>query len=95
MDEIKKYVLTILDEQYSIVSDESETLVLKAAAKVDSLMREVVEKAPSLDKRKVAILAALRISIENERSQQNSKSLDDSLSCLSVSIDRALVEEEL
>jgi len=57
----KKFTLDIFDSQYSIISDENDDNLLKAAQLVDSLMREIFDQSKITDAKKVAVLAALRI----------------------------------
>lgn len=59
--EKKKLKIDIFNDQYSLISDEKEGDVLKAAFMVDKLMREIAEKSNLRDDKKVAVLAALRI----------------------------------
>jgi len=59
--QIKKYKAHILGDTYSIVSDEKESFILESVQSVDSVMREISEKMPTMDKQKVAVLAALKI----------------------------------
>ena len=59
--QLKKYKAHILGDTYSIVSDEKESFILESVQSVDSVMREISEKMPALDKQKVAVLAALKI----------------------------------
>lgn len=59
--QMKKYKAHILGETYSIVSDEKESFILESVQSVDSVMREISEKMPTMDKQKVAVLAALKI----------------------------------
>ena len=53
--------ITIYGETYSLVTSESEEHLVIAAKMVDSLMREIVNKAPHTEEKKCALLAALRI----------------------------------
>ncbi len=59
--QLKKYKAHILGDTYSIVSDEKESFILESVQSVDSVMREISEKMPAMDKQKVAVLAALKI----------------------------------
>lgn len=59
--QVKKYKAHILGDTYSIVSDEKESFILESVQSVDSVMREISEKMPTMDKQKVAVLAALKI----------------------------------
>jgi cell division protein ZapA len=55
------YKLLIFDEQYSVVSDESQSHVHKAALMVDSLMKEIASKASQIDEKRIAVLVALQM----------------------------------
>ena len=59
--QLKKYKAHILGDTYSIVSDEKESFILESVQSVDAVMREISEKMPTMDKQKVAVLAALKI----------------------------------
>jgi len=58
----KKLKIEIFNEQYSLVSDEAEQDIIKAAQVVDELMREISEKSGICETQKIAVLAALKIS---------------------------------
>ena len=60
----KQYKITILDNDYSLVSDESEQHVRSTVEYVNSLMKEVLEKSRLTDQTKVAVLASLQIASE-------------------------------
>jgi len=61
MNEKKSYKVQIFEEQYSLLSDESEAFVLKAAEIVDTVMKEISHQAMITDPKKIAVLSALRI----------------------------------
>lgn len=69
----KQYKITILDNEYSLVSDESEVHVQSTVQHVDSLMKEVLEKSRLQDQTKVAVLAALQIASELLHLQEEKK----------------------
>jgi cell division protein ZapA (FtsZ GTPase activity inhibitor) len=76
MSNVKQYKVTIFGDHYSLMSDESEEAVLKAASFVDTAMKEIVDKTKLQDAKKVAILVALRAasmktSLESERDAIN------------------------
>lgn len=58
--EKKQYKVSILDEQYTIVSDEAPDIFLECVEYVDSLMREMTEKSRISDGKKIAVLVALQ-----------------------------------
>lgn len=55
------YKLLIFDEPYSVVSDESQANVHKAALMVDTLMRDIAAKLSQIDEKRIAVLVALQI----------------------------------
>lgn len=60
MNEAKSYKVSILDDQYALLSDESEERVHDLARQVDSMMREIAVRAQGASQKKVAVLAALQ-----------------------------------
>lgn len=74
--EVKKYTVTILGQPYTVVSDESESDVIKASAAVNSLMTEIAHKAPHINNYDRAVLTALKLALsattlEAEREKSN------------------------
>ncbi len=59
-DTKKKFTVTILGQEYTIVSDEAEQQVLQAAALINTWMQEIVQKSQGIDPKKVAVLVALQ-----------------------------------
>lgn len=55
------YKLLIFGDHYSVVSDESQSQLTKAAAMIDALMKEISAKVPNIDEKRVAVLAALQM----------------------------------
>lgn len=55
------YKLLIFGDHYSIVSDESQAHITKAAAQVDALMKEISAKANHVDEKRIAVLVALQL----------------------------------
>lgn len=58
------YKVLINGDEFHLVSDESQAHVLKAAERVDAIVQELSAKVSHIDKRKVAILAALQLASE-------------------------------
>ena len=54
----------IFGQTYSVRAEGEASTILELAAYVDGKMREVAERAPTVDAAKIAILAALNISDE-------------------------------
>lgn len=55
------YRISVFGEQYTLQSDEPAQRVLEAATLVDSLMKEIAAQHVTLESKKVAVLAAIRI----------------------------------
>ncbi len=68
MSEIKKRTVTIFDELYTILSDEPEELLSQAVTYVNDNVHTLSQKAGVQDKTKVALLSALQIAIELQKS---------------------------
>lgn len=68
-----KHSISILDETYTILSDEGEQAVEQLALRVDELMRSIatatttLEKLSSIDVKRAAIFAALHFANELKR----------------------------
>lgn len=59
--EIKKYEITVLGELYTLVSDQGEGHILATSQKVNEIIKEISQKAPYLEPKKIAVLTALKI----------------------------------
>ena len=75
--ETTSYKVIIFDEEYHLVSDEQQELVLSAAAMVDNMMQEMSKSAPRFQKDKLAVLAALQCATKFIQAE---KSLDGQMS---------------
>ena len=95
MNEKKIYKVQIFEELYTLLSDDPESFVLKAAELVDLIMKDVSCQSMISDPKKVAILSALRIAdkllnIEHDYSKLQQKAIalenyiDQELSIISV-----------
>lgn len=62
--ELKKYKAQIFGESYPIVSDEDEFFVGNVILQVDNLMKDIAERNEVSDTKKIAVLAALKVSEE-------------------------------
>ena len=58
-NQVKNYKVTIFGSQYTLVSDQSESLIHKAAEHIDGLMTAIAHEHQSTDGQKIAILAAV------------------------------------
>lgn len=61
MNKEKSLKIGIFNKEYTLVSDESEHQVMKAADVVDTLMKEIHQQAKTLPEDRIAVLAALRL----------------------------------
>jgi cell division protein ZapA (FtsZ GTPase activity inhibitor) len=80
MNEKKSYKVQIFEEHYVLSSDESETLVMKAAEMVDASMKEISHHCSQIDAKKIAVLTALRIAgtllnLEREQNEDHQKQI--------------------
>jgi len=72
----------IFNDQYSLVSDENKDQIIKSAALVDKLMKEVAEKSPIGESKKIAVLVALRLAaklVNLESTMANYKDVQEKL----------------
>jgi len=86
----KKIKITIFEESYGLVTDESEAHILQAASLVDTQMKEIAKHLGTLDLKKLAVLVALqtmskllhaerKIEVENKIQERINKELDKAL----------------
>lgn len=68
----KKYTVSVQNETYFLLSDETEEKILKISKLVNDSLEEISQKAPSLSSRQVAILALFNAYLEKNK-------LDDAL----------------
>lgn len=59
----QKFNITLLGRSYTIVTDESENDLAMAAVRLDEIMKAIAAATTVLDVQKVAVLAALKISL--------------------------------
>ena len=69
-----RVVVSIYGKEYGLVSEVDAEYIKKAAAYLDSKMREVAENYPNIPEARIAVLAALNIADELFRTKGN---LDD------------------
>jgi cell division protein ZapA (FtsZ GTPase activity inhibitor) len=62
--EFRKYIVTILQEPYTLIGDEPEGDVLEASRRVDAIMQEISSKAPQSANHHKAVLAALQLALK-------------------------------
>ena len=74
----KQYVnVSIFGKSYVVSTDEGEEHVLSAAQMLDSLMKEVAEKVPTLSSIDVAILVSLQLAAEEKRGREKQDSFQN------------------
>lgn len=61
MNEAKNYVIRILNDQYTIHSDESQDHIDKSSELVNLFVREILNDNKHIEHKKAAVLAALRM----------------------------------
>lgn len=67
----KKYHVRVLDQEYVIMSDESQEHVTQVAQRVEQLMRDMSLKTRGvLDVKKTAIFAALKLASDALKQEQ-------------------------
>ena len=90
MNEAKQYTIRILDDEYSVVSDESADQVFEVAQLVDNLAQEIARKAPNADHKKILALVALRFARDWHSAQKHIDFSSEVHSTLIESINREL-----
>ena len=70
MEELKKLNVTILGKNYSISTNEEESNICNAAKLVDSLMKNVANKTVLKDSSKMAVLVALQLANDLEKTRK-------------------------
>ena len=71
MSDSKRITITILDNEYPIVTDENEAIIYKAAQLVDHIMRNIVEKGGVKDAAKAAVLTALQCAVDTIKQKES------------------------
>ena len=75
--EAKSYKISIIDDQYSLISDETESHIIKSGALVDQYMKNIAQKSAITDGKKIAVLASLQLASQlihaQEALEQNMK----------------------
>lgn len=89
-NEAKKYKVCIFHHEYTVVSDESQEQVKKAAELVDTLMKDIATKAPSAEEHTISVLAALRIAHDLLASESIANDRASKAIALTESIDKVL-----
>lgn len=61
MNEAKNYIVRILNDQYTLCSDESEEHITQSSDLVNLFIRDIIDRNKQMEHKKVAVLAALRM----------------------------------
>jgi cell division protein ZapA (FtsZ GTPase activity inhibitor) len=86
--ELRSYRVTILGEEYSLMSDETEEHIVESANYVHILLQDALRKAPYSDPKKITILIALKLASELLTKQTVSKQQEEKTIELLQDIDR-------
>jgi len=86
----KKYIVTILGQKYSLVSDEPEELIMRSAEIVNGLMAEITQRSSTVDSTKVAVLVSLKLARDYLAAQQVIQAHTQHYSHLVTVLDTAL-----
>jgi cell division protein ZapA (FtsZ GTPase activity inhibitor) len=76
MNTHKSYHITVGNEQYVIVTDQSESTITSLASIVNSTMADVASRYPACEKKTIAVMTALQIAHALQAEQQNKHSTD-------------------
>lgn len=91
-NEAKPYKVLIFDDHYNLVSDEPEEVVIRSASLVDIYMKEIAQKLPYLDEKKVAVLSAVRLASQLISSQIKHESNEKKQEALIQFIDQQILK---
>lgn len=93
MENFKKLNVAILGKSYSITTDEKESDVYAAVEMVDSLMKTIADKANLQDYSKVAVLAALQLASDLNKSRKQFDSLQERVGNLDFMLSKYIEKE--
>src|SRR5947209_8700483 len=80
----------ILDEEYCLVTNESEQHIVESAQLVDSMLREIMQGSARADEKKIAIVTALRIASRALKSEEEMRILKEKQEVLARTVDQEL-----
>lgn len=84
------YKVLINGDEFHLVSDESQAHVFKAAETVDAIVQKLSSQASHIDKRRVAILAALQLASELLKTQETLALKQEKENALAALIDHTV-----
>ncbi len=58
---LKKYKVSILKENYFLVSDENEEHIIKSIELLNNCLKNIIVQIPAIELRKASVLAALQL----------------------------------
>lgn len=98
MNEAKNYIVRILNDQYTLSSDESQEHINESSELVNLFIREIVDRNKQMEHKKVAVLAALRMAsrilqLESQLNELKSKELAVTTSLMTLNEHLSLVEQ--
>ena len=89
--DVVSYKVIILGDEYTIVSDEPEEHIIKAANYTHALMQEIIQKAPYALPKTIAVLAALRLASKVINAEEKAKKRDERNAQVANLIERELI----
>jgi len=69
-NQLKKYKVSICKENYFLISDESEEHIIQSIELLNNYLKNITDKIPNLELKKVAILAAIQFASKLLKSTQ-------------------------
>jgi cell division protein ZapA (FtsZ GTPase activity inhibitor) len=88
--ELKSYRVTILGDEYTIMSDESEEHLVESANYVHVLLQDALRKSPHGLPKKVAVLTSLQLASELRNAQAVTRQQEEKSAELVQSVDRLI-----
>jgi cell division protein ZapA (FtsZ GTPase activity inhibitor) len=77
VNEAKKYTIRILDDEYTLLSDESPADIQAISRFIDHLAQEIAAQLPKAEPKKVLALVALRIANDVHKVRQSMNQLEE------------------
>lgn len=87
---IRKYHVSVLDDTYSLISDEPEDHVRHAVELVDTCMRKLASKSSDIDIKKIAVLVAIQLASKTIISRNDGHEMHACIDRLVQQIDEQL-----
>jgi cell division protein ZapA (FtsZ GTPase activity inhibitor) len=93
MNEARNYIVRILNDQYTLCSDESEELIVQSSDLVNLFIREIIDRNKQMEHKKVAVLAALRMAsriVQLESQLHEAKNREEAVAAALAALDERL-----